>query len=241
MLFRSFRKPANAKTKATSKREGKVSRQRLSCFKPWLEYLEDRTLLSMVTWIGGSGDWNTASNWSGGALPGNSDDVIINTSGITVTHSSGSHSINSLNLTSATSNNFVLSGGTLAVATSVQDNGTFSVSGGTLAGATVAAGTVIVGQTGSLSGVTLGGTLDMASVNGSLNIVNGMTVNGTVNLGSSTGTTSSSLSFPSTETLGGTGTVVFGGSVNSNPLIVSGTLTLGPGLTLRGSRQGELI
>ena len=30
---------------------------------PGLEVLEDRTVPSVVTWIGGSGDWDTASNW----------------------------------------------------------------------------------------------------------------------------------------------------------------------------------
>ena len=42
------------------------------------------------TWVGGSGDWNTTSNWSGGTLPGASDDVLIPT-GVSVTPSSGSH------------------------------------------------------------------------------------------------------------------------------------------------------
>src|SRR5262252_913490 len=54
----------------------------------YLERLEDRTLPSVVNWINpGGGDWNTASNWSTGALPGASDDVVINHAGITVTHS----------------------------------------------------------------------------------------------------------------------------------------------------------
>ena len=51
-----------------------------------------------VSWIGGSGDWNTAANWSSApALPGPDDDVVIDRPGdITVTHSSGSHSVKSL-------------------------------------------------------------------------------------------------------------------------------------------------
>src|SRR5262249_5706199 len=36
-------------------------------FRPILEQFEDRTLLSTVTWVGGSGDWNTVGNWSDGA------------------------------------------------------------------------------------------------------------------------------------------------------------------------------
>ena len=40
-----------------------------------------------VSWIGGSGDWNTPANWSTGALPGPNDAVMIGTEpNITVTH-----------------------------------------------------------------------------------------------------------------------------------------------------------
>jgi hypothetical protein len=60
--------------------------------RPGIEPLEDRTLMS-VRWTAGSGDWNTATNWSGGMLPGPADIAVIDTNGITVTHSSGSHSI----------------------------------------------------------------------------------------------------------------------------------------------------
>ncbi len=49
------------------------------------------------TWVGGSGDWNTAANWSGGTLPIASDNVVIPT-GITVTHTAGNHSVNSLTI-----------------------------------------------------------------------------------------------------------------------------------------------
>jgi len=50
-----------------------------------------------VSWIGGSGDWNTTANWSTGALPGPDDDVVIDRPGdITVTHSGGAHSVKSI-------------------------------------------------------------------------------------------------------------------------------------------------
>src|SRR5437660_3267575 len=53
-----------------------------------LEQLEDRTLLSISWADAAGGDWNTAGNWSGGALPGASDDVIIKVAGnVTITHS----------------------------------------------------------------------------------------------------------------------------------------------------------
>jgi hypothetical protein len=42
--------------------------------------LEERTVLSTITWVSSSGgDWDTPSNWSSSpALPGPSDDVVIN-------------------------------------------------------------------------------------------------------------------------------------------------------------------
>src|SRR5438309_402415 len=57
-----------------------------------LERLEDRTLLT-VTWINpAGGDWDTAANWQDDQgshrLPVSTDDVLINTAGITVVHAS---------------------------------------------------------------------------------------------------------------------------------------------------------
>src|SRR5262249_18624322 len=50
-----------------------------------------------VQWVGGSGDWNTASNWSTGKVPGPDDDVVINVpASISVTISSGSQQARSL-------------------------------------------------------------------------------------------------------------------------------------------------
>jgi CHAT domain-containing protein len=50
-----------------------------------------------VTWFGGSGDWNTTNNWSTHALPATGDNVVIGVGpSITVTHTSGTHSVNSI-------------------------------------------------------------------------------------------------------------------------------------------------
>jgi hypothetical protein len=54
-----------------------------------IELLEDRRLLALVTWDGGGGDtdWRNALNWSGDALPGATDDVVIDVPGdVTITH-----------------------------------------------------------------------------------------------------------------------------------------------------------
>ncbi|HZV32985.1 MAG TPA: hypothetical protein VFB72_00280, partial [Verrucomicrobiae bacterium] len=54
-------------------------------------------LPTTVTWVGGTGDWSVSSNWSTGALPGANDDVVIPAGpAITVTHSTGSDTVNSI-------------------------------------------------------------------------------------------------------------------------------------------------
>ena len=64
-----------------------------------LELLEDRHLLSIVSWDGGGSDydWNNPFNWTDDQLPGAADDVVIEAeSPITIVHNSGTTSINSL-------------------------------------------------------------------------------------------------------------------------------------------------
>src|SRR5436305_1007430 len=91
-----------------------------------------------VSWVGGSGDWNSPSSWSTGAMPGPGDEVIINQPGdVTVTHSSGEHTVKSIQ----SQESFVLSGGSLTITGTVQVNNSFRLSGGTLARATVLKGT----------------------------------------------------------------------------------------------------
>ena len=124
-----------------------------------------RAEAAIVSWVGGSGDWNIATNWSTGALPGPGDDVVISpvTTSIAVTHSLGTHTVNSLMSEVA----FQLTGGSLKVATTLQVNNTFTLSGGTLAMATIYKGAntnslfVVNGSGGTLSGVTVNGVLLM--------------------------------------------------------------------------------
>src|SRR5437588_815426 len=69
----------------------------------------------VVNWADASGDWDTPANWSSNpALPGPTDDVTISVTGVpTITHSTGTDTINSL-----TSNaNLALTGGSLIVST----------------------------------------------------------------------------------------------------------------------------
>src|SRR5262245_37773623 len=98
-----------------------------------LEQLEDRTLLTTVSWDGGAGTlrWDDAQNWSIDALPGSSDDAVIGTAfaGLTITHDTGDVSI--LSLTSAAA--LRVAGGTFALgAATSQIDDAFTVSGGSL-------------------------------------------------------------------------------------------------------------
>jgi YD repeat-containing protein len=214
-----------------------------------LETLEDRILPSIVNWIGGSGDWSTASNWLDATtltnhVPGAADDAVINVAGISVTHSSGSDTVNSLTMNDP----FTLSGGTLALAAGgtdtvqEQSGNAFTLAGGTLSNATIVAGTTLVANNdggNTLSGVTLNGTLDMATSFAShVTVTNGMTVNGLVRIGSLDGANLGQLQFATTQTLAGTGDILFGGSQFDSLAIPSTptptTVTIGNGLTLHG-------
>ncbi len=74
------------------------------------ERLEDRALLAVDTWIGGSGNWSLASNWSAG-LPTSTTDAVIDTaSAATITIPAGqTFAINSL--TVGANNTLSLPGG----------------------------------------------------------------------------------------------------------------------------------
>ena len=124
-----------------------------------------------ITWLpDADGNWSTKADWSGGNLPRNTDDVVIDVGGATVrtiTHSTGTDSI----LTLFSNENVVLSGGQLTLASLAGTamstiNAGFTVSGGTLfgsgdltvngalnwnAGAISGGGTAIVGSSASLN------------------------------------------------------------------------------------------
>ncbi len=103
-------------------------------------------------------------------------------------------------------------------------------------------GTYNNGKGGTLSGVTLDGTLDLASNNvANVTVTGGLTLNGTIDIGSAGNTTYGWLNFVGAQTFAGTGAVLFGGSAYGNDQINtatlngdSGTLTIGPGITIHG-------
>ncbi len=205
-----------------------------------LEALEDRILPSQVNWVGGSGDWATPSHWSnynpvlGTGGPGSGDDAVIDVAGISVTHSTGAATVKSLTVT----DDFTLSGGTLTVSGALSSTNTFTLSGGTLDGATVQSGTILtaLGRTNTLNAVTLDGVLDQATnTNSTVSVTGGLTLNGVIDLGSANGSTDGALVFSATETLGGSGSLLFGANQFNTVSIPAGqTLTVGPNVTVHG-------
>ncbi len=155
----SDRSSRNAFSRSLSGRRRPI---RSRSFRPLPIRLEDRTLLSTVTWINsGGGDWDTPSNWSTNALPGPSDDVAINLPGITITHSSSaSESVNSLTISSSDSS-LALSNGSLTLATTSSIAGSLSISGSTLR---TAVDLTVTGAITWIGGTIAGsGALDIAA------------------------------------------------------------------------------
>jgi hypothetical protein len=119
--------------------------------------------------------------------------------------------------------------------------GSCNLMGGTLLGGAYSsadgAELVFTSAGGTLDGVTANSDLDLATNNANVHIVDGLTLSGaTVYLGSASGTTSGQMLFDTTETLDGTGTVVFGKNSSNWVYSLTGTTwTIGSGITIRGS------
>ena len=117
--------------------------------------------------------------------------------------------------------------------------GSWQVLNGTIAGGTVAtAGSAeLIGAAygkGTLDGVTVAGTLDMASqFDDAMTVTGGLTlIGGEVALAKA-----SRLLFSGTQTLGGTGTVTFADGQANNGLEIAtdSTLTIAPGISIQGN------
>ncbi len=208
-----------------------------------LESLEDRRLLTIVNWTGAGGDnsWSDANNWSTNTTPSASDDVTIDAAGSpTITLASGEQSIHSL----VSADPISLQGGLLSVQTTAALASGLSISGGILQGGTV---TTSVGSnlsvvgSGTLDGVTLDTNLSVPSTT-TLTVLDGLTLNGTLTETRSDFYNSTYVNFSGTQTLSGTGSVVF---VQSGPRVYyaptnyfqptnGGTLTIGAGITIDG-------
>src|SRR6185503_12154610 len=117
--------------------------------------------------------------------------------------------------------------------------GSWVMNGGTLRSTVLTAtgGTQLIFGSGTLDGVTVTGDLDLTGSGANATVVNGLALNGTANLGNQTNAnTWGYLNFDGSQTLSGSGAVVFGRhSCNLLRVATGGTtLTVEPGMTVRG-------
>ncbi len=164
-LQRIIRRLPNSPARGLSRRR-KAIRQTV---RPRLELLEDRVVPSTDTWIStASGSWNIASNWSTGAVPNASNDVVIDQPGNIVVSLTGSASVKSLTVTGDT---LKVAGGTLTVAANsslANSSTTLVLTNGNLAvgtGATLTnLGTIESATTNGTSALLIDGTLNNTGV-----------------------------------------------------------------------------
>jgi hypothetical protein len=142
--------------------------------------------MASISWKGGSGDWNTAADWSGGVVPGAADSATIAGAGAyTVT----------LYTTAAVDNLTLNAPGALFYdAGALTLGGTFALQGGTLelAYGSIAGGTLdMEGATlqasgGTLSGVAVQGTLAVNQTDATLFVQGGLAMAGASGVGAGT-------------------------------------------------------
>jgi hypothetical protein len=69
--------------------------------------------MAIISWTAGTGDWNTATNWSSGTVPTGADTAVVDDAGTAVIQNSTSDAVSVLNIgTSATG--FVFAGSNFA-------------------------------------------------------------------------------------------------------------------------------
>ncbi len=171
----------------------------------------------VITWIGGTtGNWNTPSGWTGGAVPGSNDQVII-PQGSTVTISGGAQSIVSMDV----------AGALIAGDTSNENNPSLTISSASTVSGTLDLYFVTLEGAGNLTISGLGSALNWydGTVIGSGELLTGNSA--TVNVASSGGNSSGGV-------LGrqwvNSGTVVFGtggdiSATGSGAMTNDGTIT----------------
>ena len=145
--------------------------------------------MAAISWKSGvSGAWTTASDWSGGVVPGAADTVSISVAGGFGITLASAATVQSLTLAGSRATlidyDSLQVSGTLGL-----DAGTFDLHGGTLSGGTVVSqGGTFYGN-GTLSGVTWQGTLTVAPPLlrfSDLTITNGITLEGAGGTGEGT-------------------------------------------------------
>ena len=253
--------------RARSVRAVGTLRKRNRSRAPGLESLEERVVLSTITWNNreiSDLNWDTASNWLGGVVPGANDDAVLNLHSGTVTFSAaGGESVHSIStntatgfaitsgsLTVAAPSNFqtlTLSGGTLAGSGAVTVKGALAWSGGTMTGtgSTEAKTVLTLGQSSGNSASTL-------TLSGGRSLINDVAATGAANgaaltlnvSGSSTITNKAgaTFTFTSNSSVLGNGNLTDGTIINQGTLATNGgagTTTIGLPITNTGTIQAQ--
>ena len=209
-----------------------------------------------------NGLWQTTTDWSCGARPGNGDSATINVGGlvtinqaeqITTLNNAGTINIDAFTLSlngggSTTNSGTINVGGASTAALQVSNN--INNTGGVI---NVGSGSVINQFGTSISGGTINttGTGALVATNNGNNFLAGVTLNGLLDLASATGieriaggmtlngtvnvNANSVLAFQGDQTINGTGTITLGATGSSNRINVeAGNLVLGSGITIHG-------
>jgi hypothetical protein len=170
--------------------------------RPCFDNLEDRVMLSTVHWINtAGGNWGTAANWDSHAVPGASDDVIIDVPGnVTIIHDTGTDTVHSLvsqqNLMLSGTSSLTISGSFMESSgrtVTARDSARLSVNGTTTttgADLTAAGGTISLNGSATITGghvTALGGALTLAGVTTLTGVNLSAESGGTISLPSATG------------------------------------------------------
>ncbi len=145
--------------------------------------------MTAYTWIGGTGDWNLAANWSpSGGPPKATDTTTISATGAAYTVTIDTADV-AASLTESSASATVDDTSSLTlIGTFTLSAGTFILGpGGTLSGGTTKLkGGTFVCEGGTLGGVTFDGTLDLSEAEKSLNLAGGTVVNNAAGTGAGT-------------------------------------------------------
>ena len=195
-----------------------------------MSQLEERTLLSTITWASDvSGDWDNPSMWTGGVVPGPSDDAVVSFSGITVTHdTSASDVIDSVSCAASLD----ISSGSLSIETTSPSqpsstvSGQFDLTGGSLQ---LVAGNLNLAGGGTVSGSITGAAGTSLQFNGpafSFDGSSSISTLGSVGLYAGTTTIAGSYNVAASTDTGGTVTFTAPITDLGSDLGVGGTLNL---------------
>lgn len=227
----------------------------------------DITIPQTISWIGASGDWNTAASWSTGSVPSGVDTAVIATAGSVTIGVAAGESVVIADVIVGAAGNVLDVEGTLTPSDTVTINtgsinlgSKATIDGGTIIDTT---GTGIIGSGGTFDSVTIQGPLNIATAGGRLVFVDGLNAFGTNGKGSGTINLTkggdANIDFQGSQTidkatinLNGTGVgdplteILVGGSASVltlgvNLIVSSTALNTRAGIRGDGSAQTELL